>query len=464
MTFKKYFFMTVSIVVISIIALMMIFSVVLNNHITKTSHETLNNVCDQIYEKYENFSDTQSFLMVAETLAQVSGADVFLADAYGTVHVCACGEWTMEEGCMHTSYILPKRILDRAKAQDINEVSALGIYKFPHYVSVKAVGQARDYYIFATIPVKEAQFLIARVSRLYYMWAIIPVLFMVVAIYIMTYRLTKPLRSMSEAAKAMAKGDFSKRVPVTSDDEIGELAISFNGMTDSLSRLESTRRSFVANVSHELKTPLTSISGYAEIMKSGLVKPEDMTTFSERIYHEASRLIVLIGDIIKLSKLDEEQVEIEREWVDLYQLTREICSRLSLMAERKNVHLELTGESSSVYGVHQILDEMIYNICENAIKYNKENGKVVVWVGNSLQGAKVIVEDTGIGIPEEVKDRIFERFFRVDKSHSKETGGTGLGLSIVKHGAIFHHAQINVESELGKGTKMELLFQVKSKE
>ncbi|MBR6564497.1 MAG: hypothetical protein IKK71_03565, partial [Clostridia bacterium] len=169
--FKKYFFMTVSIVVISIIALMMIFSAVLNNHITKTSYQTLNNVCAQISEKYEIFSDAKTFLMVAEPLAKVAGADVFLADAYGTVHVCACGEWTMEEGCMHTSYILSRRILDRANAKDLNEVSTLGMYRLPHYVSVKAVGGERSYYIFATIPVKEAQILINRVSRLYYMWA-----------------------------------------------------------------------------------------------------------------------------------------------------------------------------------------------------------------------------------------------------------------------------------------------------
>lgn len=219
------------------------------------------------------------------------------------------------------------------------------------------------------------------------------------------------------------------------------------------------RKEFSANVSHELKTPLTSISGYAEIMKSGLVKEEDMVSFSERIYHEASRMITLIGDIIKLSKLDEEQVDLEKEWVDLYSLSEETCSRLALTAQKRNVSVELGGEAVSYYGVRQILDEMIFNLCENAIKYNVDGGSVHVWVGDTPQGVKVIVEDTGIGIPEEQKERIFERFYRVDKSHSRETGGTGLGLSIVKHGAIFHHATIKVESELGKGTRMEVLFE-----
>lgn len=218
------------------------------------------------------------------------------------------------------------------------------------------------------------------------------------------------------------------------------------------------RKEFSANVSHELKTPLTSISGYAEIMKNGLVRPEDMPGFSERIYKEASRLIILVEDIIKLSRLDEERVEIEKEDVDLYELTREVCSRLSLQAEKMKVRIEVTGESVIYNGVRPVLQEMIYNICANGIKYNKEGGKLDVWVGNTLSGKKVIVRDTGIGIPEEDIDRIFERFYRVDKSHSKQSGGTGLGLSIVKHGAMLHQAEVQVESELGKGTKVEVIF------
>ena len=218
------------------------------------------------------------------------------------------------------------------------------------------------------------------------------------------------------------------------------------------------RKEFTANVSHELKTPLTSISGYAEIMMNGLVRPEDMEGFSRRIYNEASRLIVLIEDIIKLSRLDEGKVELEKEEVNLYRLTREIVRRLAPQAAARNIQIEVMGEEVLYHGIRQVLDEMIYNICENAIKYNKVGGKVSVWVGSTLKGKKIIVSDTGIGIPEDQQERIFERFYRVDKSHSKESGGTGLGLSIVKHGAMLHNASIHVESELNKGTKMELTF------
>ena len=222
--------------------------------------------------------------------------------------------------------------------------------------------------------------------------------------------------------------------------------------------VSNMRKEFSANVSHELKTPLTSISGYAEIMKNGMVRPADVPVFSERIYKEARRLIHLVEDIIKLSKLDEESVELEKQEVDLYEMTREIVSRLAPQAQQRNIRMEVTGEPVTYFGIRQILDEMIYNVCENAVKYNNENGRVSVWVGNTLEGPKVTVTDTGIGIPEEHHERIFERFYRVDKSHSKERGGTGLGLSIVKHGALLHGAKVTVDSTPGRGTRIEMQF------
>ena len=241
-------------------------------------------------------------------------------------------------------------------------------------------------------------------------------------------------------------------------EELTPLLMSIDRQNKEKDAIANMRKEFSANVSHELKTPLTSISGYAEIMKDGLVKPEDMKKFSERIYNEASRLITLVEDIIKLSRLDEGKVELEKVEVDLYQLAREVCSRLAPQANARDIRIEVTGESVVYRGIRQILDEMVYNICENAIKYNKDGGTLSVWVGSTLKGKKIIVTDTGIGIPADQQERIFERFYRVDKSHSKESGGTGLGLSIVKHGAMIHDADIRVESEVGKGTRMELTF------
>ena len=241
-------------------------------------------------------------------------------------------------------------------------------------------------------------------------------------------------------------------------EELTPLLVAMDKQNKEKEAVSNMRKEFSANVSHELKTPLTSISGYAEIMKNGMVRPADIPVFSERIYKEARRLITLVEDIIKLSKLDEESVELEKEEVDLYDLTMEIVSRLSPQASQKHIRMEMTGEQVNCFGIRQILDEMVYNVCENAIKYNNEGGRVSVWVGATLDGPKISVSDTGIGIPKEHQERIFERFYRVDKSHSKERGGTGLGLSIVKHGALLHGAKVSVDSAPGKGTRIEMLF------
>ena len=221
---------------------------------------------------------------------------------------------------------------------------------------------------------------------------------------------------------------------------------------------EDLRREFSANVSHELKTPLTSISGYAEIMKNGLVKPEDMKRFSENIYQEAQRMITLIGDIIKLSQLDENRVELEKQAVDLYPIAQSVVSRLKERASQAKVALEIRGEGQIIEGTSQILDEMIYNLCDNGIKYNKAGGHVNVTVGSRQGCPFVSVEDNGIGIPEEDQKRVFERFYRVDKSHSRQIGGTGLGLSIVKHGAIYPNAKVEMESTPGRGTSITIVF------
>ena len=221
---------------------------------------------------------------------------------------------------------------------------------------------------------------------------------------------------------------------------------------------ETLRREFTANVSHELKTPLTSISGFAELMAQGSVPPEKVQEFSADIYRESQRLIDLVNDIIYLSRLEEEGYEPEREPVDLYDLAADTIDSLREAAKQRDVRFQLTGEHVAVMGVWRILSEILYNLCDNAVKYNRRGGSVEVSVSEQNGAAVLSVEDTGIGISPEHQSRVYERFFRVDKSHSKAIGGTGLGLSIVKHGAQFHHAEIALESEPGFGTKFTLTF------
>ena len=227
---------------------------------------------------------------------------------------------------------------------------------------------------------------------------------------------------------------------------------------EELKEAEAVRREFSANVSHELKTPLMSISGYAELMMNGMVPDEKVPEFSGRIYHEASRLSALVADIIQLSRLDEKNSDLPFEPVNLYELAEDIVLHLDSAASKKNINVSLEGNAVTVQGVRHVIYEMLYNIADNAIRYTDQNGTVNIFTGTVNGHAFYRVEDNGIGIPENEQKRIFERFYRVDKSHSRATGGTGLGLSIVKHGAILHNAEIKLESEPGKGTKMELVF------
>lgn len=226
---------------------------------------------------------------------------------------------------------------------------------------------------------------------------------------------------------------------------------------------EQMRREFTANVSHELKTPLHTIAGCAELLENGMVRPEDTARFYSQIRGEAGRMIALVEDIIRLSHLDEGAEDMKRERVDLYDLAAETVKSLSREAESAGVSISFEGQSAIVYGIPQLLESIVYNLIDNAIKYNRQGGTVKVSVESLSDGVRLSVADTGIGIPPEHRERIFERFYRVDKSRSKELGGTGLGLSIVKHAARLHNAKIELQSAEGKGTTITVIFPKSSK-
>ena len=232
---------------------------------------------------------------------------------------------------------------------------------------------------------------------------------------------------------------------------VGAVLLAFDMTAQAFA--ESRRREFTANVSHELKTPLQGIIGSAELLENGMVKSEDIPRFVGHIRAEAQRLVTLIGDIIRLSELDEGG-ELPAETVELLPLAQEAAENLRTAAEQKNVRITVSGESVSMVGVRRLLYEVIYNLCDNAIKYNVEGGRVELRVAAEGENARLTVRDTGIGIPSEHQGRVFERFYRVDKSHSKESGGTGLGLSIVKHAVAYHHGTVTLKSEVGRGTEI----------
>lgn len=244
-----------------------------------------------------------------------------------------------------------------------------------------------------------------------------------------------------------------------SDEELKPLVNALLQQKKKQKMLDKQKKQFTANVSHELKTPLTSIAGYAELIETGMAKPEDIKPFAGVIRKQALRLVNLSEDIIQLSQLEESDDEdMSFESVNLYEIAQRCVEALNINAINKCVTLNLTGEECYIRGKAQLVEELVYNLCDNAIRYNKENGNVTVTVSPLEKGASVSVKDTGIGIPKKYQKRIFERFFRVDKSRSKATGGTGLGLAIVKHITQLHDAKLEISSEEGKGTEIIVTF------
>ncbi len=274
----------------------------------------------------------------------------------------------------------------------------------------------------------------------------------------------KALKGKSNEKKLMLNGKVYNILanPVFTEKESGKevhgAVLVILDITEKELR-EEMRHEFTSNVSHELKTPLTSIYGISEMLMSGMVKQEDVGRFAGDIYAESGRMITLINDIIKLSQLDEESsIADQKEPVDLYDSATEVVERLTSTAQKRGISLVLEGVHAIINGVPSMISEIIYNLCDNAVKYNKDDGRVTITVVNDAKHPKLVVEDTGIGIPSEHLDRVFERFYRVDKSHSRKIGGTGLGLSIVKHSVMYHNGKINLESKPDIGTKITITF------
>lgn len=284
---------------------------------------------------------------------------------------------------------------------------------------------------------------------------------------VLTFNRTKNFREVIEKALSGTRAESSIKTnestydiianPVHRGDFVIGAVVVIIDVTESAKR-EQLRREFTSNVSHELKTPLTSISGFAEMMKEGGVPQKLVEDFSTSIYDEAQRMISLVSDIMKISELDEGGTNASLRKTDIYSIAETTVNRLKPIADKKQISIKATGKSAFVSGNAKILDEMVYNLCDNAIKYNKTGGTVEVLVKETAHGAVLTVKDCGIGIPPHEQSRIFERFYRVDKSRSKSEGGTGLGLAIVKHGAIYHGAAISLESTEGIGTSITVTF------
>ena len=295
----------------------------------------------------------------------------------------------------------------------------------------------------------------------------------------MSRKITTPLQELTELSKRMADLDFDAKYTSGGQNEIGQLGEHFNQMSETLERtiselktannqlqndieekiqIDEMRKEFLSNVSHELKTPLTSISGYAELIETGMASEQDTVRFAHGIHNSANRLLTLINDIIRLSELDGTEEEADTELLNLHEMAQNCVEMLKMSAEKHKVTIALNGTECYVTANRQMMEELLYNLCDNAIRYNNPGGSVDVQTYAREGHTYLVVKDTGIGISKEHQERIFERFYRVDKSRSKSTGGTGLGLAIVKHIIAKSHAELELESEPGKGTTIRVIF------
>lgn len=448
--FKKFFLTTSFIIVFSLSVMMMILSFVLNNYIAKSKHETLLSCCEEITDYIDGVAENQEidfddFADVVDSISGVSNTDIFITDNKQTVIICSCDEWQTEGKCMHSTKLISSGdISDNAVG-----LSDLGIYSSPHYVAKKSILAQQNKKIgevYSVASVSTVIALLETVVRLYLFSAVLPIILMFLAIYTMMYRMTKPLKSMSEASKAMARGDFSKRIPVMGDDEIGELSMSFNMMTNNLARLEGMRKSFVANVSHELKTPMTTISGFIDGILDGTIEQDKQHYYLSIVSEEVKRLSRLVQSMLSMAKLESGEFVLKPELFDL----REMLCMIVISQEQRieKMGLEIIGldelQNVSINADKDLIHQVIYNLVDNAIKFNEQNGNISFTLKKEAKKAIFTITNSGRGIPEKDMPLVFERFYKVDKSRSAAKNSTGLGLYIVKTIVSAHGGSIKV--------------------
>ncbi|MBR7071760.1 MAG: HAMP domain-containing histidine kinase [Clostridia bacterium] len=457
--FKKYFLTTVGIFILSLTVMIMILTVVFNDFLSDSRFESLNKACRSAVEIAQN-DGLDNFIPYVSKFADY---DLMITDRDGQIQYCSCEDWINNHQCRHTDLKISTTVLQEALKQSKNSMQTLGIYAEPHYVSSAPIKEKDENAVavaFVTAPVKTIRSLLNSMVRTYLISAIVPVIIMFFLLYTIYYRMTLPIRLMSAATKAMARGDFSKRIPVTSDDEIGELAVSFNQMTNSLAQSEKMRRSFVANVSHELKTPMTTIGGFIDGIMDGTIEPEKQNYYLGIVSDEIKRLSRLVQSMLSIAKLESGELQLRPEEFNFRELLIQVVIGQEQRIEKKQIQISGLDElpDITVNADKDLMHQVVYNLVDNAIKFTPENG--VIDFKLSIENKKMvfILKNTGKGIPPEALPYVFDRFYKVDKSRSAEKNSTGLGLYIVKTIVLTHGGTVNVQSKENESTAFQVVI------
>lgn len=472
--FKKQLAAIILIVCFSLSSVLVILTFVFNNYFTTEKYTSLQKSCDSVsdFVKYtitddDNTYDKYSFYYIIKNISNVSGFTLYIADNNGTIAVCSCDEWKADGRCEHTGFQIDISSIEEVMSQE-KPISRLGkLFTTPHYASAEVLKNSSGTkigYVIAADSMSEINGFMKQVSKIYLVSIIFPLLLTFAAFSFMTYRIAKPLRLMSEAAKAMSKGDFSRRIPVMRDDEIGQLAVSFNQMTNSLARLEETRKSFIANVSHELKTPMTTISGFIDGIIDGTIESDKQNYYLQIVRDEVKRLSRMVESMLSVSRLESNEFVLKKEQFNLREQVLNVVIAQEQRIEKKNLQiigLDLLPDVT-IEADKDLIHRVVYNLVDNAVKFTNDGGKITFNINCSSKDVTFRIENTGKGIPQNELPYVFERFYKVDKSRSFNKESTGLGLYIVKTIIKNHGGVISVSSIENQFTAFEFTLPLKN--
>lgn len=466
--FKKFFLTTAAIIFASLILITSLLCFFVSNFLIKEKQKTTSENCTAVVQAISYMSNSEikseNTVNMFRAVSNVTDSILFITDPNGQVLLCSCENFRFGNSCKHSQNRVGVAVMEQALGNGYSGSGTLSdIFEDIHYTTGMAVKNSNGDLVgavFSSIPNKNVRVFFETILRLFFLSALLPLLIMFFAEYYVSYRYTRPLRLMVEAANSMAEGDFSKRIPVTGNDEISELATAFNQMTDSLTQLEGTRRRFVANVSHELKTPMTTIGGFIDGIIDGTIGPDRQPYYLGIVSSEVKRLTRLIHSMLSLSKLESGEMKINKTRFNLNELLCDIVISQEQRIEERSLNIKgLDADNPlTVSADRDLIYQVIYNLVDNAIKFTNEGGELCFVTLPEPNGVRLTVRNTGAGIEAKDIPFVFERFYKGDRSRSAVKESTGLGLYIAHTIVGIHGGTIQVRSEVDRFTEFEVFL------
>lgn len=466
--FKKFFLTTSVIILVSLTVMMSILSFFISNYFSREKYNLLKDNCEAVSRivlaDISSSNYQRNVYNIINIQNNISNIDIFVTDTTGKITVCGCSNYQTEMSCVHSQVNISTLALEEINESVYFRIGNVGeIYSEEQYILATTVRDADDSvigYVFAAASTLALRDLMRRIFSIYLISAVIPIVMMFIAMFAISYNFAKPLKMMSEAAKSMAEGDFSKRVPVLNDDEIGKLSVSFNNMSDSLAKMEGMRRSFIGNVSHELRTPMTTIAGFVDGIIDGTIPENKHKEYLAIISEEVKRLSRIVESMLNISRLESGTLSLNKSKFDLKEtLINVVVSREAVITKQ---NLEILGldtlEKTEIIADFDLIYQVLYNLVDNAVKFTDFGGWIKFSISKNVNSVEFSIINTGEEIPKDQLPFIFDRFYKIDKSRSNVKNSSGLGLFIVKTIVELHGGRISVDSQPNKFTAFKVVL------